>query len=474
MFLPVVIAGGIGSRLWPVSRALLPKQFIHFPQYQGSLFQNTLRRVEGIEDISEPLVVCNADHRFLVAEQLRELGRSNGSILLEPIGRNTAPAVAMAAFLALQKNKEAILLVLPSDHLIKNNENFHAAVNEAVKLARRNFLITFGIVPGTPETGYGYINRGEIIKGSNGYLVSKFVEKPDKQTAESYLSTGDYFWNSGMFVFSAKTYLDELKAHAEDIYRACEKAIAAIEEGENFDIIPEREFSKVRSDSIDYAVMEKTSKAAMVTMDAGWNDLGAWDALWEEDEKDAKGNSIIGDVLTEGVANCYIQAHSRLVAAVGVEDVLLVETPDAVLVSSKEKVQSVKQIVDQIEANDREEYSNHTKVFRPWGSYESLINRDGYQVKHIIVNPGEALSLQLHNHRAEHWTVIKGKGVVTCDGNEITLGVNESTFIPLGSKHRLANPFEEVVEIVEVQVGDYLGEDDIVRFEDKYGRIDKS
>ena len=474
MFLPVVIAGGIGSRLWPVSRALLPKQFIHFPQYQGSLFQNTLRRVEGIEDISEPLVVCNADHRFLVAEQLRELGRSNGSILLEPIGRNTAPAVAMAAFLALQKNKEAILLVLPSDHLIKNNENFHAAVNEAVKLARRNFLITFGIVPGTPETGYGYINRGEIIKGSNGYLVSKFVEKPDKQTAESYLSTGDYFWNSGMFVFSAKTYLDELKAHAEDIYRACEKAIAAIEEGENFDIIPEREFSKVRSDSIDYAVMEKTSKAAMVTMDAGWNDLGAWDALWEEDEKDAKGNSIIGDVLTEGVANCYIQAHSRLVAAVGVEDAIIVETPDAVLVSSKEKVQSVKQIVDQIEANDREEYSNHTKVFRPWGSYESLINRDGYQVKHIIVNPGEALSLQLHNHRAEHWTVIKGKGVVTCDGNEITLGVNESTFIPLGSKHRLANPFEEVVEIVEVQVGDYLGEDDIVRFEDKYGRIDKS
>ena len=474
MFLPVVIAGGIGSRLWPVSRALLPKQFIYFPQYQGSLFQNTLRRVEGIEDIREPLVVCNADHRFLVAEQLRELGRSDGSILLEPIGRNTAPAVAMAAFLALQKNKEAILLVLPSDHLIKNNENFHAAVNEAVKLARRNFLITFGIVPGTPETGYGYINRGEIIEGSNGYLVSKFVEKPDKQTAESYLSTGDYFWNSGMFVFSAKTYLGELKAHAEDIYRACEKAIDAIEEGENFDIIPEREFSEVRSDSIDYAVMEKTSKAAMVTMDAGWNDLGAWDALWVEDEKDAKGNSIIGDVLTEGVANCYIQAHSRLVAAVGLEDAIIVETPDAVLVSSKEKVQSVKQIVDQIEANDREEYSNHTKVFRPWGSYESIINRDGYQVKHIIVNPGEALSLQLHNHRAEHWTVIKGKGVVTCDGNEITLGVNESTFIPLGSKHRLANPFEEVVEIVEVQVGDYLGEDDIVRFEDKYGRIDKS
>ena len=474
MFLPVVIAGGIGSRLWPVSRALLPKQFIHFPQYQGSLFQNTLRRVEGIEDISEPLVVCNADHRFLVAEQLRELGRSDGSILLEPIGRDTAPAVAMAAFLALQKNKEAILLVLPSDHLIKNNENFHAAVNEAVKLARRNFLITFGIVPGTPETGYGYINRGEIIEGSNGYLVSKFVEKPDKQTAESYLSTGDYFWNSGMFVLSAKTYLDELKAHAEDIYRACEKAIDAIEEGDNFDIIPEREFSEVRSDSIDYAVMEKTSKAAMVPMDAGWNDLGAWDALWEEDEKDAKGNSIIGDVLTEGVANCYIQAHSRLVAAVGLEDAIIVETPDAVLVSSKEKVQSVKQIVHQIEANDREEYSNHTKVFRPWGSYESIINRDGYQVKHIIVNPGEALSLQLHNHRAEHWTVIKGKGVVTCDGNEITLGVNESTFIPLGSKHRLANPFEEVVEIVEVQVGDYLGEDDIVRFEDKYGRIDKS
>ena len=474
MFLPVVIAGGIGSRLWPVSRALLPKQFIHFPQYQGSLFQNTLRRVEGIADISEPLVVCNADHRFLVAEQLRELGRSDRSILLEPIGRNTAPAVAMAAFLALQKNSEAILLVLPSDHLIKNNESFHIAVNDAVKLARKNFLITFGIVPGATETGYGYINKGEVIEGSNGYLVSKFIEKPDKQAAESYLATGDYFWNSGIFIFSAKSYLDELKTHAEDIYNSCEKAFAAIEEGEDFDRIPEREFSEVRSDSIDFAVMEKTSKAAMVRLDAGWNDLGAWEALWEQDQKDAEGNSIIGVVFTEGVAKSYIQAHSRMVAAVGLEDAIIVETPDAVLVSSKEKLQSVKQIVEQIEANDREECISHTKVFRPWGSYESIINRDGYQVKHIIVNPGEALSLQLHHRRAEHWTVIKGKGVVTCDGKEITLGANESTFIPLGSKHRLANPFEEAVEIIEVQVGDYLGEDDIVRFEDKYGRIDRS
>ena len=305
-------------------------------------------------------------------------------------------------------------------------------------------------------------------------MVSKFIEKPDKQAAESYLATGDYFWNSGIFIFSAKSYLDELKTHAEDIYNSCEKALAAIEEGEDFDRIPEREFSEVRSDSIDFAVMEKTSKAAMVRLDAGWNDLGAWDALWELDQKDAEGNSIIGDVFTEGVANSYIQAHSRMVAAVGLEDAIIVETPDAVLVSSKEKLQSVKQIVEQIEANDREECISHTKVFRPWGSYESIINRDGYQVKHIIVNPGEALSLQLHHRRAEHWTVIKGKGVVTCDGKEITLGANESTFIPLGSKHRLANPFEEAVEIIEVQVGDYLGEDDIVRFEDKYGRIDRS
>lgn len=474
MLLPVVIAGGIGSRLWPVSRALLPKQFIHFPQQDGSLFQNTLLRVEGIEAINDPIVVCNAEHRFLVAEQLRAMGKSNSAILLEPVGRNTAPAVAMAALYALEKTPDAVLLVLPADHVIQNNNNFKAAINSANALALEGNLITFGIVPGAPETGYGYIKQGEPIHNGKGFSVSQFVEKPDKSTAESYIESGDYFWNSGMFVFSARSFLDELKIHAEDIYEACEKAYLATDKGDDFVKIPEAEFAEIRSDSIDYAVMEKTTKAAMVSMDAGWNDLGAWDALWDVDEKDTDGNVVAGDVLTEQVSNSYIQANSRLVAAVGVDGAVIIETPDAVLVADKQGAQAVKQIVDQLVASDREENKSHTKVYRPWGSYESLVNREGYQVKHIIVNPGEALSLQLHHHRAEHWTVIKGKGVVTCDDSEITLGVNESTFIPLGSKHRLSNPFDETVEIVEVQVGDYLGEDDIVRFEDKYGRIEKS
>ncbi|MDD9897316.1 MAG: mannose-1-phosphate guanylyltransferase/mannose-6-phosphate isomerase [Gammaproteobacteria bacterium] len=474
MLLPVVIAGGIGSRLWPLSRALLPKQFIHFPQHDGSLFQNTLRRVKGIEAITDPIVVCNAEHRFLVAEQLRAIGKTKNAILLEPMGRNTAPAVAMAAHYALENSPDAILLVLPADHVIQDENNFKAAISNAYALALDGNLIAFGIVPGAPETGYGYIKQGEPINNGQGYSVSQFVEKPDKATAESYLESGDYFWNSGMFVFSAKSYLEELKTHAEDIHEACEKAYLATKKGEDFYKIPEAEFAAIRSDSIDYAVMEKTTKSVMVSMDAGWNDLGAWDALWDIEKKDADGNVVSGDVLAEQVTNSYIQANSRLVAAVGVDDAVIIETPDAVLVADKRESQAVKQIVDQLAASKREENISHTKVYRPWGSYESVVNREGYQVKHIIVNPGEALSLQLHHHRAEHWTVIKGKGVVTCDGSEITLGLNESTFIPLGSKHRLANPFAETVEIIEVQVGDYLGEDDIERFEDKYGRIEKS
>lgn len=474
MILPVLIAGGVGSRLWPVSRALQPKQFIHFEQYEGSLFQNTLRRIEGIADICEPLVVCSEDHRFLVKEQLSELGKKAGTILLEPEGRNTAPAVAMAALYAMQKNSEIILLVLPADHIIRKVGTFHSAVANARSLALNDYLVTFGIVPGAPETGYGYIKRGKEIEGNTGFLVTKFVEKPNEETAKSYLIAGDYLWNSGIFMFSAKSYLEELKSHAEDIFNACNRAFGAIHRDGDFVRIPEAEFTEVRSDSIDYAVMEKTTRAAMIGLEADWNDLGSWDAIWNTSEKNLQGNSIIGDVLTAEVSNSYIQSHSRLIAAVGLEDIVIVETPDAVLVSKKDKAQFVKQIVDQIEANKREEKNSHSKVFRPWGSYESLVNRDGYQVKHIIVNPGEALSLQSHQHRAEHWTVIKGRGIVTCDEEEIALEENESTFIPLGSKHRLVNPSDETLEIIEVQVGDYLGEDDIVRYEDKYGRIKNS
>ena len=473
MLLPVVIAGGIGSRLWPVSRTLLPKQFIHFQQFGGSLFQNTLNRLNGIEDISQPLVVCNEEHRFLVAEQLRTLGELDSKILLEPFGKDTAPAVAMAALCAVQENPDALLLVLPADHIINDIDCFQSAISEAKKLAKENKLVTFGIVPDGPEVGYGYIEKGSQVEGADGFNVARFVEKPDLAAAISYLEARTYFWNSGMFMFSAQLFLSELEVYAKDIYEVCAESFAGIIKDNDFMRIPESTFSACRSDSIDYAVMEKTANAAMIPLDAGWNDLGAWEALWKVSNKDANGNVINGDVLLNQVNNSYIQAESRLVAAVGVEDMVIIETADAVLVSNKKSAQTVKQIVEQLEAKKRVESVSHTKVFRPWGSYESLMNTDGYQVKHIIVNPGESLSLQMHHRRAEHWTVIKGKGVITCDGKEISLRVNENIFIPLGSKHRLANPFSESVEIIEVQVGDYLGEDDIVRFEDQYGRLEK-
>lgn len=473
MLLPVVIAGGIGSRLWPVSRTLLPKQFIHFQQFGGSLFQNTLNRLNGIEDISQPLVVCNEEHRFLVAEQLRALDELDSKILLEPFGKDTAPAVAMAALCAIQENPDALLLVLPADHIIKDTDRFQSAIGQAEKLAKKNKLVTFGIVPDAPEVGYGYIEKGSQLEGSDGFAVERFVEKPDLAAAISYLEARTYFWNSGMFMFSAQLFLGELEVYSRDIYEVCVETFAAIIKDNDFMRIPGSRFSACRSDSIDYAVMEKTANAAMIPLDAGWNDLGAWEALWKVGSKDAAGNVISGDVLLNQVNNSYIQAESRLVAAVGIEDTVIIETADSVLVSNKKSAQTVKQIVEQLEAKKRTESVSHTKVFRPWGSYESLMNADGYQVKHIIVNPGESLSLQMHHHRAEHWIVIKGKGVITCDGKEIVLGVNENIFVPLGSKHRLANPFSEPVEIIEVQVGDYLSEDDIVRFEDQYGRLEK-
>jgi mannose-1-phosphate guanylyltransferase/mannose-6-phosphate isomerase len=472
MIVPVVLAGGVGSRLWPLSRALLPKQFIHFPRQQGSLFQNTLSRLEGLDYLGDPLVVCNADHRFLVAEQLRLLGQDRSTILLEPVGRNTAPAVAMAAMVAQRHNDDPVILILPADHVIENVSAFHAAIAAAENLARRQLLVTFGIVPDAPETGYGYIQQGPALEDKTGFKVVRFVEKPDLDTAQSYLASGSYFWNSGMFMFTASRYLQELERYAPDIYASCASAFAAIEAGDDFDQIPAEPFVTCRSESIDCAVMEKTDNAAVVHLDAGWNDLGSWDAVWEVQDQDGDGNIISGDVLSVEVVNSYIQSQSRLVAAVGMEDVVIVETADAVLVANKAKAQAVKQIVEQLEAAKRSESINHTLVYRPWGSYESLAMGDGYQIKHIVVNPGASLSLQLHHRRAEHWTVIKGSGLIFCDDKEFMLHANGSTFIPLGSKHRLSNPGVEPVELIEVQIGDYLGEDDIVRFEDIYGRAE--
>lgn len=470
MLHPVILAGGIGSRLWPLSRASLPKQFIQFPQQGASLFQNTLKRLHGLTELAAPLVVCNAEHRFLVAEQLRQLGMNDATIMLEPVGRNTAPAAAMAALAALQSDPEADLLILPADHVIQQADQFRAAVESGLTLTAQGQLVTFGIVPGSPETGYGYIKRGDAVAGAEAFAVERFVEKPDQDTAQAYLDSGDYYWNSGMFLFPAAAFLDQLQQHAPDIASACQSAFAAVQRGEDFVQIPEAEFAACRSDSIDYAVMEKTGQGVVIPLDAGWNDLGAWDALWDIETRDQNNNALNGDVLTADVHNSYIDASSRLVAAVGLDNVLVVETADAVLVADKSRAQDVKKIVEQLQAADRPEAATHALVYRPWGSYQSLAQGEGYQVKHIIVKPGAALSLQMHHYRAEHWTVIRGTAQVICAEQEYELHVNESIFIPLGSKHRLANHHDEPVEIIEVQMGDYLGEDDIVRFEDRYGR----
>jgi mannose-1-phosphate guanylyltransferase/mannose-6-phosphate isomerase len=471
MLIPVILAGGVGSRLWPVSRSLLPKQFIEFPDMQGSLFQSTLSRLEGVSDLEDPIVVCNTDHRFLVAEQLRQLGKEHCNILLEPVGRNTAPAAALAALCALQDNVDPLLLVLPADHLIQDETAFLRAIAQALLSAKQGKLVTFGLVPSVPETGYGYIQKGAQLGGEKGYCVEQFVEKPDQETAQAYLDSGNYFWNSGMFLFSASTYLAELKRHAPDIFDSCHQAHKSLERGEDFHLIPESIFASCRSDSIDYAVMEKTASAVVVPLEAGWNDLGAWDALWEVRDKDEQGNALSGDVVTFDVKNSYIQSQSRLVAVAGIRDVVVVETADAVLVTDRSQAQSVKKLVQQLQDQQREESALHRLVYRPWGSYESLGSRPGCQVKHIVVNAGASLSLQLHHKRAEHWIVLKGVALVTCDNKEFELRPNESTYIPVGSKHRLTNPSNNPIEIIEVQIGEYLGEDDIVRFEDLYNRV---
>ena len=422
------------------------------------------------------MVVCNSEQRFLVAEQLRQLGMDQARILLEPVGRNTAPAVAMAALSvlstlsALAEDAEADLLVLPADHDIKDTEAFQQAVLTGLQYSAQDRLVTFGIVPGSPETGFGYIKGGEAESASAPRAVIEFVEKPDADTARAYLESGNYFWNSGMFLFRASAFMAELDSHAADIAAACRKTFAGIQPGNDFQSLPEADFASCRSDSIDYAVMEHTSKAVMVPLDAGWTDLGTWDALWEAEDKDAAGNVFSGDVIAENVQDSYIHSRSRLVTALGLNNTVVVETPDAVLVADMSCSQDVKLLVEKLQERQRNEILTHTKVHRPWGSFQSVASGSGYQVKHIIVHPGAALSLQMHHHRAEHWTVIKGTGLVTLDEQQHELSVNESIFIPLGSKHRLANNTDQALEIIEVQVGDYLGEDDIVRFDDLYGR----
>jgi mannose-1-phosphate guanylyltransferase/mannose-6-phosphate isomerase len=467
MLTPVLLSGGVGSRLWPVSREAHPKQFLPLAG-EITMLQETLRRTAGLE-AAAPLVVCNEEHRFMVAEQLRQLDLQAGALILEPQGRNTAPAVALAALRAVVADPEAILLVLPADHLIRDVDAFVAAVDKALPLAREGRMMTFGVVPTAPETGYGYIKCGSAL-ADGLYQLERFVEKPDAATARGYLESGGYLWNSGMFLLRAQSYLDELGRRAPDILSCCQQAMSAATVDMHF-VRPDAElFKQCPSDSIDYAVMEKTDVGGVVSLDCGWSDVGAWSALWDVAERDVDGNVCRGDIILDNCRDSYFRSDSRLVAATGVENLVVVETADAILVADRDKVQDVKRIVNTLKKLQRSEVSLHRRVYRPWGSYESLVSSERFQVKRIVVNPGQRLSLQMHHHRAEHWIVVKGTAEVTCEDKVFMLGEDESTYIPLGHKHRLANPGHIPLEIIEVQSGAYLGEDDIVRFEDVYGR----
>jgi mannose-1-phosphate guanylyltransferase/mannose-6-phosphate isomerase len=463
---PVILSGGSGTRLWPLSRETHPKQFQPLVG-ERSLLQATWQRLEGLPGLAAPIVVANEEHRFMVAEQLRQLDVTPAALLLEPVGRNTAPAIAAAALQARAAGGDPVLLVLPSDHVIADAAGFRAAVQAALPAAKDGRLVTFGIVPTGPETGYGYIQAGQ---GEGVRPVDRFVEKPDLDTARSYLAAGGYYWNAGMFLLRASVYLDELARHAPAMLEAVQAAFAGARRDADFLRLEREAFAACPSDSIDYAVMEKTDRAAVLPMDVGWSDVGSWSALWAIAEQDGDGNAHRGDVLASGCRNTLAWGGRRLVALLGLEDVIVVDTDDALLVARRERVQEVKDIVARLKAEGRPQASIHRKVYRPWGSYDGIDAGERFQVKRIVVNPGAALSLQMHHHRAEHWIVVSGTARVTCDDRVFMLSENQSTYIPLGSKHRLENPGKVPLELIEVQSGSYLGEDDIVRFEDVYGR----
>ena len=471
--IPVILSGGSGTRLWPVSRKLYPKQFIPL-RNNRSLFQDTVARVQALGNgIQDPIIVCNDEHRFMAAEQLRQEGVENADIVLEPVGRNTAPAIALAALCAQQRSDNAIILVLPADHILDEQEKFSQAIELAKSLSEQDQLVTFGIKPTRPETGYGYIKAGSALAGGKANQVEKFVEKPELAKAQEYLDSGDYSWNSGMFMFKASTLMTELATHESEMAASVNSAYGSQEKDLDFIRIDKDAFAACKSESIDYAVMENTSHAAVVPLASDWNDVGSWHALWESSQQDENNNALTGDVLLEDCQGCYVHSSNRLVTAVGMQDAVIVETADAVMVAPRNQSQNVKQIANALKQANRDESEIHRKVYRPWGDYESIDNAERFQVKRITVKPGEQLSLQKHHHRAEHWIVVNGTAVVTCDDKEFLLSENQSTYIPIGAIHRLENPGKIPLELIEVQSGTYLGEDDIERFDDRYGRSDK-
>jgi mannose-1-phosphate guanylyltransferase/mannose-6-phosphate isomerase len=462
---PVILSGGSGTRLWPLSREHYPKQLLPLLGDQ-TLLQQTVLRLDGMEDVAPPLLVCNEEHRFLIAEQLRQIGKTPADMILEPVGRNTAPALTLAVLALLKHatNNNVLMLIMPADHVIRNVKEFHAAVREGAALAQKGSLVTFGIVPTAAETGYGYIKKGD------GHRVSAFVEKPDLETASRYISSGDYFWNSGMFMMLASVWMAELKKFQPTMLDACKSSYDQGRRDSDFYRVNSRIFGNCQSKSIDYAVMEATDKAAIVALDAGWSDIGAWSSLLQASKRDDQGNFVQGDTYLQNTRNSLLISQHRLLAAVGLDEIIVVETSDAVLVAHKSHAQDVKEVVNRLKTEKRSEYQSHRRVYRPWGYYESVDAGQRFQVKRLMVKPGASLSLQMHHHRAEHWVVVKGTARVTRGEEVFMLTENQSTYIPLGTKHRLENPGNIPLEIVEVQSGGYLGEDDIVRFEDKYNR----
>lgn len=467
MLKAVIMAGGSGTRLWPLSRAAHPKQFLVL-HGDDTMLQATFKRLDGLDSKSS-VTICNEEHRFFVAEQLREIDKL-GSIILEPVSRNTAPAIALAA-LSSPESEDPLLLVLAADHVIQDEASFTKTIKDAIPLAEAGKLVTFGILAHEPNTGYGYVKKGK--SQGPGFAVDAFVEKPSIEVAKEYLESGEYFWNSGMFLFKASRYLEELKKHSPDIYEACQLSMEGTSKDNDFLRVNEAAFAACPSDSIDYAVMEKTDDAVIVPMDASWSDIGSWSSLWNISKKDDNGNATYGDVMLHESHNSYIRTDGKLVAAIGVDDLVIVSTKDVLVVAHKDNVQDVKAVAQQLKVESRTEWEHHREVYRPWGKYDSIDSGDRYQTKRITVKPGAKLSVQMHHHRSEHWVVVSGRAKVTNGERTFMLSENESTYIPIGVIHALENPDKVPLEIIEVQSGSYLGEDDIVRFEDIYGRVNK-
>ena len=469
--LPVILCGGTGTRLWPLSRASYPKQYWALAENTNdTLLQLTQRRLEGLPGLGSPLLICNEDHRFIVAEQMRQIGVEPEAILLEPMGRNTAPAVCVAALRAMARGDDPLLLVLAADHVIRQPEAFRTTIAAGLPAALAGRLVTFGIVPTAPETGYGYIEAAEPLSATAPVPIARFVEKPDRERAEQFLASGRFTWNSGMFLFRASAMLSELERLEPELVSCCRAAVEQDSADLQFLRLEREAFAKCPSIALDVAVMERTSLGSVLPLQAGWSDVGSWSALWESGERDADGNLLRGRVINLGSRNCYLRSEHRLVVGLGVENLVVVETDDAVLVAHRDHSQQVKQVVQELERSGSSEGRAHRRIYRPWGHYDSVVDGRRWQVKRLSVKPGAALSLQMHHHRAEHWVVVSGTALVEKNGVEELVGENQSTYIPLGSQHRLTNPGKIPVELIEVQSGPYLGEDDIVRFEDAYGR----